>query len=139
MVHQVMDTILYNGAVQSSQIPFHTCGTTIYVPPFLSPNFWANSLIQFGARGGMSLCRHGFRPRRTSLTSIINVSRPLSLVQPSRYVQDRNISLLGDLYSYIPGSYPNWHDFSNIAGKALLELQGGIPPEDPILLRSRQY
>jgi len=35
MVHQVMHTLLFNGAVQSSQIPSPTCGTTIY-PPFFS-------------------------------------------------------------------------------------------------------
>jgi len=57
-------------------------------------------------------------------------------------VHDRNISLLGDCYSDIPGSFfffPTWHDFRNTSGKALLELLGELPPEDPITLLSRQY
>jgi len=39
----------------------------------------------------------------------------------------------------IPGGPPTWHDYSNISGKDLLELQGGNPPEDPTTIRSRQY
>jgi len=125
MVHQVMDTLLHNGAVQSSQIPSPTCGTMIYAISSLPPNCWAwaNSLIQFGAGGYISLCRQGPLPRRTSLTSIITVSRPISLEQPWRYVHDRNISLLR--YSYIPGESPSGHHFSNSSGKSLLELQAG--------------
>jgi ribonuclease HI len=139
MIAEVMDTVLYNGVVHSSQVPSLASGVVTYPSTMLSSSCWANSLLRFAAEGDLFLCRQGPLLSRTSTTSIISASRPTNQVQPWRYVHDRHISLLGDLYSYTPGSPPTWHDFSETGGRALSELQVGNPPEDVISLRVKQY
>jgi hypothetical protein len=139
MVANTMDTLLYNGVVQSSQTPYAATGVIVAAPQELSPNFWANSLLRFADEGDVSLCRQGPFPRRSSTTSFVTGARPSSQQHLWSFVDSRNISVLGDLYSYIPGSPPTWHDFSNTPGKDLSELQQGDPPEDLITLRTKQY
>jgi hypothetical protein len=41
MVANTMDTLLYNGVVQSSQTPYAATGVIVAAPQELSPNFWA--------------------------------------------------------------------------------------------------
>jgi ribonuclease HI len=139
MVANTMDTLLYNGVVQSSQTPYADTGVIVAAPQELSPNFWANSLLKFADEGDISLCRQGPFPRRSSTTSFVTGARTSSQQQTWRFVDTRNISVLGDLYSYIPGSPPVWHDFSNTSGRVLAELQQGVPPADLITLRSKQF
>jgi ribonuclease HI len=134
-----MDTLLYNGVVNSSQVPSSECGVTTYAPELIRPDCWANSLIKFAAAGDLSLCRQGPLPVRSSTSSIISAMRPSSQEQPWRFISDRHISVLGDLYSYLQGSSPVWHDFSNTAGSSLSQLQEGNPPMDVTTLRSKQY
>ena len=135
----VMDTLLYNGVVHSSQVPVLASGVVVYPSATLPSGCWANSLLHFAAEGELSLCRQGLFPVRSSSSSIISALRPKTSVQPWRYIYDIHISVLGDLYSFVPGNPPVWHDFSDIGGAVLAELQVGNPPEDLICLLKNQF
>ena len=82
----VMDTLLYNGVVHSSQVPVLASGVVVYPSATLSSGCWANSLLHFAAEGELSLCRQGLFPVRSSSSSIISAPRPTTSVQPWIYI-----------------------------------------------------
>ena len=139
LVSANIDTLLCNGVAQSAQTPLAANGIIVHPREKLSSTCWANSLIHFAAAGDLFLCRQGFILEQSPSSTIISASMPEARTQPWRYVYDRQISQLGDLYSYQPGSLPIWHDFSKTLGRALSELQIGDPPSEPVHLRSKQF
>ena len=138
-ISSVMDALNYNAVVKSSQVPLSSTGVILYPQEKADSTLWASSMVQFSAEAGMFLCRQGPFPARSAASSLITASMPSNRPQPWCYVNDRHISQLGDLYSYISGSTPTWHDFSTTAGHAMAEIQLGSPPSDPVCLRSDQF
>jgi ribonuclease HI len=134
-----IDTLLYNATVQSSQVPVSSTGVTIHARPKLSASCWANSMIHYANEGDLLISRQGSTLQHHPTSTIISAAMPEARPQPWRFVNDRHISILGDLYSCVPGSPSEWHDFSSTLGKALVELQVGNPPDDSVPLRSKQF
>ena len=134
-----MDTLLYNATVQSSQVPIAFTGVTIHPRQKMSNSGWADSLIHYAKEGDIFISRQGSSLQHQPTSSIISASMPEDRPQPWRFVNDRSISILGDLYSCVSGSPPEWHDFSNTLGKKLVELQSGNPPDAPVPLWSKQF
>ena len=138
-IAQAVDTLIYNGASHSSQLPRPGMGITIFPPEKLDTSCWVNSLAHSNASADLFLSRQGSASASSPDTTIIASSRPSDPPALWKFVHDRRISTIGDLYSYVPGSPAQWHDFSESGGKELAELQVGNPPLEPVHLHSNQY
>ena len=118
-----MDVLNYNALLKSSQVPLSSTGVILYPQEKSDSTLWASSAIRYGTEAGLFLCRQGQSNLQSASTFFITASMPSTQTQPWRYVNERQISQLGDLYSYVPGSFPTWHDFSKTLGKDLAEFK----------------
>ena len=134
-----IDTLLYNGVIQPSQVPVSSTGVTVYAQPKLSSKCWANSLIQYAKEGDLYLCRQGSSLYHTPASPIISTSLPESQPKPWGLFLTSTYPSLATCTRL--SLAPPWSG-TTLATPYVRTYSGtpsGNPPYSPVPLRSNQF
>ena len=133
-----MDTLLFNAALKYSQFPLPEVRITLVPRSDLKDDCWANSLLNYAAKGGVYLTRQGSIP---SLASLPIVTPPTGndVLPPRAWIAQRSISTQGDLYSFSREGKSSWHKLTPTEGSLInTTIMAGDPPDVSVTLRPLQ-